>query len=125
MLNLDGYAFVSLQYGDTKDEINDVKSELGIDIVSYEKVDNFNDIDGLTSLIQACDTVITIDNITCQLAGALGKETHVLLTYGSSWWVWMSDRSDSLWYDSVKIYRQEANKTWHDSFKRLKQNLNK
>ena len=121
-LALEGYTFVSLQYGDTADEIKEVKDELGIDIVSYEKVDNFNDIDGLASLIQACDTVISIDNVTCQLAGALGKEIHVLLTYGS-WWGWMANRSDSPWYDSVKIYRQGVNEGWSSLFLKLKANL--
>jgi tetratricopeptide (TPR) repeat protein len=122
MFSLEGYSFVSLQYGDTKNEIKEVKNKLGIDIISYEKVDNFNDIDGLVSLIQACDTVVSVDNITCQLSGALGKEIHVLLTYGS-WWGWMVDRSDSPWYDSVKIYRQEFNETWSGLFERLKQNI--
>ena len=121
-LALEGYTFVSLQYGDTADEIKEVKDELGIDIVSYEKVDNFNDIDGLASLIQACDTVISIDNVTCQLAGALGKEIHVLLTCGS-WWGWMANRSDSPWYDSVKIYRQGVNEGWSSLFLKLKANL--
>ena len=121
-LALKGYTFVSLQYGDTEDEIREVKSELGVDIVSYTKVDNFNDIDGLTSLIQACDTVISVDNITCQLAGALGKEIHVLLTYGS-WWGWMVDRGDSPWYESVKIYRQELNQDWPSLFSEVKKNL--
>jgi len=121
-LALEGYTFVSLQYGDTADEIKEVKDELGIDVVSYEKVDNFNDIDGLASLIQACDTVISIDNVTCQLAGALGKEIHVLLNYGS-WWGWMANRSDSPWYNSVKIYRQEVNMDWSSLFLKLKANL--
>jgi len=121
-LALEGYTFVSLQYGDTSDEIKEVKDELGIDIVSYEKVDNFNDIDGLASLIQACDTVISVDNVTCQLAGALGKGIHLLLTYGS-WWGWMANRSDSPWYDSVKIYRQGVNEAWPSLFLKLKANL--
>jgi hypothetical protein len=56
-----------------------IKEELGIDIISYKQVDNFIDIDGLSSLIQACDTVISVDNVTCQLAGALGKQIHILL----------------------------------------------
>ena len=89
-LDLKGYTFVSLQYGQTKDEIKNVRDELGINVISYEKVDNFIDIDGLSSLIQACDTVITVDNVTCQLAGALGKQTHILLTL-NPWWGWMME----------------------------------
>jgi hypothetical protein len=111
-----------LQYGDTADEIKEVKDELGIDIVSYEKVDNFNDIDGLASLIQACDTVISIDNVTCQLAGALGKEISILLHSGP-WWGWMANRSDSPWYDSVKLYRQEKINNWGDVLEKVRDDL--
>jgi hypothetical protein len=122
ILDLKGYTFVSLQYGDTLDEIKEVKNELGIDIISFKKVDNFNDIDGLASLIQSCDTIISIDNVTCQLAGALGKEIHILLTLGS-WWGWGVNRSDSPWYNSVKIYRQETNETISCLIKKLNENF--
>jgi Tfp pilus assembly protein PilF len=121
-LALEGYTFVSLQYGDTADEIKEVKDELGIDIVSYEKVDNFNDIDGLASLIQACDTVISTDNVTCQLAGALGKEISILLHSGP-WWGWMANRSDSPWYSSVKLYRQEKINNWGDVLEKVRGDL--
>jgi tetratricopeptide (TPR) repeat protein/ADP-heptose:LPS heptosyltransferase len=121
-LALEGYTFVSLQYGDTADEIKEVKDELGIDIISYEKVDNFNDIDGLASLIQACDTVISVDNVTCQLAGALGKEISILLHSGP-WWGWMANRSDSPWYSSVKLYRQEKINNWGDVLEKVRGDL--
>jgi len=118
-LDLKGYTFVSLQYGQTKDEIKNVRDELGINVISYEKVDNFIDIDGLSSLIQACDTVITVDNVTCQLAGALGKQTHILLTL-NPWWGWMMEGDESPWHPSVKLYRQEKIDDWSGAFKKLK-----
>ena len=129
-LNLEGYTFVSLQYGKTKDEINEVKDELGINIISYEKVDNFIDIDGLASLIKACDVVISIDNVTCQLAGALGKKIHILLTY-RPYWTWILGvmnhhlfiSKDSLWYPSVKLYKQEKLNDWSGVLKKLSNEL--
>lgn len=122
MLDLKGYIFVNLQYGDTENEIKEVKDELGIDIISYQKVDNFNDIDGLTSLIQACDTVVSVDNITCQLTGSLGKETHIILNH-NSWWGWMVNRTDSPWYDSVKLYRRDFNESLSSVLKKIKRNI--
>jgi len=118
-LDLEGYTFVNLQYGDTKDEIQKVRKELGVNIISYDEVDNFMDIDGLSSLIQACDTVITIDNVTCQLAGALGKETHILLSF-DPWWGWMIDSNKSPWHPSLNLYRQEKINDWDGAFKKLK-----
>ena len=122
MLNLEDHIFVSLQYGETKEEIQEVRDELGINIISYEKVDNYLDIDGLSSLIQACDTVISVGNVNCHLAGALGKEIHVLLTDGS-WWGWLLERDDSPWYASVKLYRQEKIDDWDAPIKKLKNEL--
>ena len=122
MLNLEDHIFVSLQYGETKEEIQEVRDELGINIISYEKVDNYLDIDGLSSLIQACDTVISVGNVNCHLAGALGKEIHVLLTDGS-WWGWLLERDDSPWYASVKLYRQEKIDDWDAPLKKLKNEL--
>ena len=121
-LDLEGYTFVSLQYGKTKDEIKEVRNELGVNIISYEEVDNFLDIDGLSSLIQACDKVITVDNITSQLAGALGKQTHILLTF-NPWWCWMLERNDSPWHPSIKLYRQDKINDWDSAFKKLKADL--
>ena len=121
-LDLEDYTFVSLQYGKTKDEIKKVRDELGVNIISYEKVDNFIDIDGLSSLIQACDNVITVDNLTCQLAGALGKQTHILLTF-NPWWAWMMERDDSPWHSSLKLYRQEKINDWDSAFKKLNADL--
>ena len=122
MLNLEDYTFVSLQYGKTKDEIQEVREGLGINIISYEKVDNYLDIDGLSSLIQACDTVISVGNVNCHLAGALGKEIHVLLTDGS-WWGWLLERDDSPWYASVKLYRQEKINDWDIPLAKLRTEL--
>ena len=123
-LDLEGYIFVSLQYGKTKDEIKEVKDEFGIDIISYEKVDNFIDIDGLASLIQACDEVISIDNSTCHLAAALGKKVRILLTH-SPYWTWMlgDNSSESLWYPSAKLYKQDNENDWKGVFKKLNNEL--
>ena len=53
--------FVSLQYGNTKDEIQDIKEKYGINIFEISEVDIYNDIDGLASIINACDLVISIE----------------------------------------------------------------
>ena len=123
-LNLEEYSFVSLQYGKIEDEIKIISDELGINIISYEQVDNFIDIDGLSSLIQACDTVISVDNLTCQLAGALGKQIHILLTFETHW-AWMLDRHNCLWWPSVKLYRQEKINDWDSVLQKLKAELKK
>ena len=70
---------VNLQYGDVDDEIREFKEETGIEVVQCTSVDNREDLDGLAALIEVCDLVISISNVTVHMAGALAKETWVLL----------------------------------------------
>jgi lipoprotein NlpI len=71
--------YVSLQYGDTAEEILEVKNQVNFELNTVDEIDLYNDIDGLAALISACDTVISIDNLTVHLAGALGVDTRALL----------------------------------------------
>jgi hypothetical protein len=123
LLSLNDYAFVNLQYGDTTEEIKQARTELGIDLISCDQVDNFNDLDGLASLIQACDVVVSVDNTTVHLAGALGKDVRILLPYNSPDWRWQLDRKDSPWYSSATLYRQGADGDWASAFSKIKSDL--
>jgi hypothetical protein len=77
-----------------------------------------NDIDGLASLIMACDQVVSTTNVTVHLAGALGANTKVLLPF-STRWIWGSSGSDSFWYDTVSPYRQNNAGDWSNVFRAL------
>ena len=106
---------VNLQYGDVEDEIREFKEATGIDVVQCASVDNRDDLDGLAALIEACDLVVSITNVTVHLAGALAKETWVLLPYVPNFW-WGSDRPDSIWYPSLTLYRQPTLDDWDSVF---------
>ena len=72
-----------------------------------------NDIDGLAALITACDFVVTVSNTTAHLAGALGKETYVLVPFGQArMWYWFHDRADNPFYPDIKIRRQAKTHDW-------------
>ena len=78
-------------------------------------VDNTNDIDALASLITACDIVVTVSNTTAHLAGALGKETYVLVPSGRGrMWCWFRDRDDSPFYPRVRLKRQKPKQPWSE-----------
>jgi DNA-directed RNA polymerase len=51
--------FVDLQYGDTEKEKKIIFERYNIEIKSISDVDNFNDLDGLASINNACDYIIT------------------------------------------------------------------
>jgi tetratricopeptide (TPR) repeat protein len=110
-LNAPGVRFVNLQYGDVGEELAKVQQSLGIEVVQCQSVDNQHDLDGLAALIQACDLVVSADNSTVHLAGALGQTVWVLLPLNADW-RWLLERNDSLWYPSAKLFRQTQLADW-------------
>jgi tetratricopeptide (TPR) repeat protein len=122
LLDNDDLLYVNLQYGEVDEEIAQVEKDLGVTVVNLKSVNMYDDIDGLAAIIEVCDLIISIDNTTVHLAGALGKDTRVLLPYVPEW-RWMLDRKDSPWYESLKLYRQQDVFDWGSAFAQLKEDL--
>jgi len=61
------------------------------------------------------DLVICPNTAIVHLAGALGVPTWLALPFGSEW-RWLRDRSDSPWYPSVRLFRQEQAGDWAGVF---------
>ena len=74
LLMLPNVTFVDLQYTDTTEERNEFKNKYGIEILKFEEIDNFNDMDGLASLIDACRFIVTISNTNVHIAVLLEKK---------------------------------------------------
>jgi tetratricopeptide (TPR) repeat protein len=81
--------------------------------------DNFSDTAALCDLM---DIIITVDTSVAHVAGALGKNTWVMLSFFADW-RWMEKRSDSPWYESVKLYRQSSRRNWEGVFEKVKNDL--
>lgn len=109
---------VDLQYGDTTAERRALHDGQGIELAHCDDIDNYNDLDGLAALIEACDVVVSVSNTTVHLAGALGKSTIVLLPYAlGRIWYWgeksgHQQGDHSLWYPSCRLLRQTQAGDW-------------
>ena len=124
LLQARGVEFIDLQYGQTSEEISSLKTAHGISIHEPLGVDKFNDIDGLASIISACDIVITVSNTTAHLAAALGKPVIVMLPNSPSlFWYWHRDRTTSPWYPSAVLLRQSIPGKWDDVIETAQQAL--
>ncbi len=121
MRNLD---FYSLQVGEGADVLMDpqlskVVRNLGIDLLDFADT---------AALIEALDLVITCDTAVGHLAGAMGKTAWMVLPHAVDWrWGVPKEGEgvESLWYPSVKLYRQSAHGDWADVFARLGQELDR
>lgn len=105
--------FINLQYGDVSGEIGAVYKDYGVKVHEIPGINIFDDIDSLLSLIKACDIIITTSNTTAHLAGAIGQETLLILPYSTGkFWYWHDIDQVSLWYPSIKIFKQEKQGDW-------------
>ena len=125
ILRLPKVDFIDLQYGDTKVEKNSLFKDFKIEIRSIDKIDNFNDIDGLTSLIDACDFIVTISNVTAHIAGALGKKVFLMVPYSGAgrMWYWHESLNKSLWYPSIQIFTQTEAGDWSMPVNEIKEKI--
>ncbi|HPN38012.1 MAG TPA: glycosyltransferase family 9 protein, partial [Melioribacteraceae bacterium] len=84
----------------------------------FQLPEDFNEFTNLTNLrneltslkntvaiILNLDLIITVDTMIAHLSAALNKPTFLLLPYLPDW-RWLLNRDNSIWYDSIKIFRQ-------------------
>ena len=71
------------------------------------------------ALISALDLVVSVDTSVAHLAGALAKPVWVLLPFIPDW-RWLLDRSDSPWYPTARLFRQDVTCAWDTVFVRVR-----
>ncbi len=103
---------VNLQYDTQPQEMQQLQSQ-GIDVNLAPEVDALNDMDAFASLVASCDVVITVDNSTAHLAGALGVPVWILLPHVPNW-RWQQEGEQSYWYSSARLFRQNFEKCWDE-----------
>jgi tetratricopeptide (TPR) repeat protein len=81
-----------------------------------------HDFSDTAALIEQLDLLITVDTATAHLAGALGKPVWILNRHDTCW-RWLLDRSDSPWYPTATLYRQERPGDWDGVVDRVRRDL--
>jgi tetratricopeptide (TPR) repeat protein len=121
LLRNPGARFVSLQYGDHGAEIAALTAS-GVELLQDPTIDAWADLDGFAAQIAALDLVITIDNSTAHMAGALGVPCWVMLPHPPEW-RWLLQRADSIWWPSLRLFRQSEQGSWSSVIAELTQSL--
>lgn len=76
--------FVNLQYGDTKEEIENAERHFGVKIHQWEDIDLKNDLEGLVALISNLDCVVSAGTAVATFAEALCKKSKIFVP-GRGW----------------------------------------
>ena len=81
-----------------------------------------DDFMATAAVLNNLDLVITPDTALAHLAGALGVPVWVALPYAAEW-RWLTDRDDSPWYPTMRLFRQRRWGDWDEVFDRMTQVL--
>lgn len=63
------------------------------------------------AIIEQMDLVISVDTSVAHLAAAMNKDTWILVNYRPDF-RWLINRTDSPWYSSVRLFRQDMRYDW-------------
>jgi len=105
LASISGAIFVSLQKGEPAAQA----APPGLTL--HDWTNELTDFADTAALIEALDLVITVDTAVAHLAGALGKTVWILNRFDACW-RWLTNRDDSPWYPSARLWRQPAPGDW-------------
>lgn len=121
LLNLDQYGFINLQHGMIAPDLKLLQDQVAKKIHQFPDIDLFNDLEGILSLIQACDLIVTCDNSVVHMAGALNKKTILIAPFETGkFWYWHEVGGSSLCYPSVKVFSQHRQGSWDEVIEQVK-----
>ncbi len=101
----------SLQKGKAAEALASLPA--GVEIVGLgEQLNSFSDT---AALLEVLDLVISVDTSVVHLAGALARPVWTVLARGPDW-RWMMDRQESLWYPTMRLFRQPRVNDWASVF---------
>jgi tetratricopeptide (TPR) repeat protein len=107
---LPGIRWISLQYGDF-DALEQQAKAAEAPLLIDRGVDQLANLDRFAAQVAALDMVITIDNSTAHMAGALGLPVWLLLPFAADW-RWQQGRTETPWYPTLRIFRQPKLGDW-------------
>jgi len=105
LFDLPDVAWINLQLGAGRDEL----SVTSAPIIDWG--DEQTDFAETAALMAELDLVITVDTSIAHAAGAMGCPVWVLLQHTADF-RWLTERTDSPWYPSVRLFRQPRAGDW-------------
>lgn len=109
-----GVRLISLQRGVGLEQL---EGRFPVETLVAEE-DAAGDFAETAAIMAHLDLVVTADTAVAHLAGALGVKVWVLLPYVADW-RWLIDRTDSPWYPTMRLFRQELPGDWDGVFRKV------
>ncbi len=115
---IEGIKLYGLQEGEPARQAVELVGKLPMENLGEQ----FTDFTDTAAVIENLDLLISVDTAVLHLAGAMGKPAWGLLPFAPDW-RWMLDRTDSPWYPTMKLFRQEEWGGWNSVFRNVAEEL--
>lgn len=113
-----GCSFVSIQKGPKAAEAKAPPPGLRLTDLNGE----ITDFDDTAAILSVADLLISVDSSPVHLAGALNRPAWAMLPFISEW-RWLTEREDSPWYPSLRLFRQQSRGDWAGVVRRMAEAL--
>jgi tetratricopeptide (TPR) repeat protein len=80
------------------------------------------DFEDTAAALLQMDLVLAVDTAVAHLAGALGKRVWTILPHFPEW-RWLTDREDTPWYPTMRLYRQTSPGNWRRVMEKIARDL--
>jgi len=105
-----GVRFVNLQYDKCDDELEIIRKDYGVDIVNFDELDMYNDLDETAAMTCCLDLVISVPTSVLIMAGATGTRTWAMVRFCA--WTMLGTRRLPFLPSVEKVYRRKWNEGW-------------
>ena len=113
-----GAYVVNLQYGDTTEDVEFLKSK-GYDIRCFSEVDFKLDIDTWVTIAGACDGLISVSTALVHFAGAANQKIGLVMPERQGPFIWGLDEARSIVYPNVHIFRRDTDESMLELIRRV------
>jgi hypothetical protein len=122
LADLQGLEFYSLQKGPPAAQLAELQARGWAGPQITDLTAELRDLADTAAFVANLDLVITCDTAIAHLAGGLGKPVWILNRFDACW-RWLTDRDDSPWYPTARLFRQPAPDDWRSVMARVKDEL--
>jgi len=118
---LPGVRLIAVQKGPGSEQLDRLPPGMTVERYDFDQgPDGFLDT---AAILEACDMAIMSDTGPAHLAGALGRPAWLALKYVPDW-RWFTARTDTPWYERLRLFRQPAQGDWASVFAAMAAGVN-
>jgi tetratricopeptide (TPR) repeat protein len=122
LAKLPGVRLISLQRDITEEEKQSILPALNVETLGQEFDQGPDAFIDTAAAMHNLDLVISSDTAVAHIAGAMGIKTWIALKRLPDW-RWLLNRTDTPWYRTVTLYRQESEGDWASVFEQMQSQL--